>query len=110
MSIEVWPYFSVPADWSGDADKIAQLTFGACGYETRVWLNGRLLKPAMVVVASGAGAAAASAGFANWPAAVISSAMSARHQADSSWPLLAAMLNHLCASIRSMGAPAVPVE
>jgi beta-galactosidase/beta-glucuronidase len=32
--------FTVPADWSGDTDKIAQLTFGACGYETRVWLNG----------------------------------------------------------------------
>jgi hypothetical protein len=36
--------FTVPADWSGDADKIAQLTFGACGYETRVWLNGVQLK------------------------------------------------------------------
>lgn len=32
--------FIVPADWSKDADKITQLTFGACGYETRVWLNG----------------------------------------------------------------------
>ena len=36
--------FSVPADWSNEADKITQLTFGACGYETRVWLNGILLK------------------------------------------------------------------
>ena len=32
--------FTVPAGWDG---KIAQLTFGACGYETRVWLNGRPL-------------------------------------------------------------------
>ena len=32
--------FSVPADWKSDPDKITQLTFGACGYETRVWLNG----------------------------------------------------------------------
>jgi beta-galactosidase/beta-glucuronidase len=36
--------FTVPADWSSEADKITQLTFGACGYETRVWLNGVLLK------------------------------------------------------------------
>lgn len=36
--------FVVPADWSKDADKITQLTFGACGYETRVWLNGVPLK------------------------------------------------------------------
>ncbi|MCE7070049.1 glycoside hydrolase family 2 [Dyadobacter sp. CY327] len=26
-----------------DTDSILQLTFGACGYETRVWLNGHLL-------------------------------------------------------------------
>ncbi|HEY8558884.1 MAG TPA: sugar-binding domain-containing protein [Pyrinomonadaceae bacterium] len=32
--------FTVPAEWKSDPDKIAQLTFGACGYETRVWLNG----------------------------------------------------------------------
>jgi beta-galactosidase/beta-glucuronidase len=36
--------FSVPADWRSDSDKITQLTFGACGYETRVWLNGVQLK------------------------------------------------------------------
>ena len=36
--------FAVPADWSNDTDKITQLTFGACGYETRVWLNGVPLK------------------------------------------------------------------
>src|SRR5215204_2864089 len=36
--------FTVPADWSVEADKITQLTFGACGYETRVWLNGIQLK------------------------------------------------------------------
>jgi beta-galactosidase/beta-glucuronidase len=32
--------FSVPEEWSKDSDKITQLTFGACGYITRVWLNG----------------------------------------------------------------------
>jgi beta-galactosidase/beta-glucuronidase len=36
--------FSVPADWKSDSDKVTQLTFGACGYETRVWLNGVQLK------------------------------------------------------------------
>ena len=28
----------------GEGRTLYQLTFGACGYETRVWLNGRLLK------------------------------------------------------------------
>jgi hypothetical protein len=32
--------FTVPDGWDG---KIVQLTFGACGYETRVWLNGHPL-------------------------------------------------------------------
>ncbi|MDQ6788001.1 MAG: glycoside hydrolase family 2 [Acidobacteriota bacterium] len=36
--------FTVPKEWSNESDKITQLTFGACGYETRVWLNGILLK------------------------------------------------------------------
>jgi beta-galactosidase/beta-glucuronidase len=36
--------FSVPEDWQNAADKLTQLTFGACGYETRVWLNGIALK------------------------------------------------------------------
>ncbi len=35
--------FSVPAEWTA-ANKLTQLTFGACGYETRVWVNGTLLK------------------------------------------------------------------
>lgn len=35
--------FSVPEEWN-KTDKITQLTFGACGYETRVWLNGIALK------------------------------------------------------------------
>lgn len=38
--------FPLPA-LSGDIDQCCtalQLTFGACGYETRVWLNGHLLK------------------------------------------------------------------
>jgi hypothetical protein len=35
--------FSVPEQWSAQG-KLTQLTFGACGYETRVWLNGKLLK------------------------------------------------------------------
>jgi beta-galactosidase/beta-glucuronidase len=36
--------FSIPADWCVWSDCATQLTFGACGYETRVWLNGVLLK------------------------------------------------------------------
>lgn len=32
--------FTVPPQWLGDPERIVQLTFGACGYETRVWLNG----------------------------------------------------------------------
>ncbi|MBA2493754.1 MAG: glycoside hydrolase family 2 [Acidobacteria bacterium] len=35
--------FSVPEEWNR-SNKITQLTFGACGYETHVWLNGVLLK------------------------------------------------------------------
>ena len=35
--------FAVPAEWNTPS-KITQLTFGACGYETRVWLNGIALK------------------------------------------------------------------
>jgi beta-galactosidase/beta-glucuronidase len=35
--------FSIPEEWN-KANKLTQLTFGACGYETRVWLNGVLLK------------------------------------------------------------------
>ena len=35
--------FSVPEEWNSPG-RIAQLTFGACGYETRVWLNGIPLK------------------------------------------------------------------
>lgn len=37
--------FTVPALLEGVAEHtLFQLTFGACGYETRVWLNGLLLK------------------------------------------------------------------
>ncbi|HXG83733.1 MAG TPA: hypothetical protein VNI84_06865 [Pyrinomonadaceae bacterium] len=36
--------FSVPEEWKSASDKLTQLTFGACGYETRVWLNGVPLK------------------------------------------------------------------
>lgn len=35
--------FTVPEEWN-KSNKITQLTFGACGYETRVWLNGRPLE------------------------------------------------------------------
>jgi beta-galactosidase/beta-glucuronidase len=31
--------FEIPAEWQGSPQPV-QLTFGACGYETRVWLNG----------------------------------------------------------------------
>jgi beta-galactosidase/beta-glucuronidase len=36
--------FSVPENWFHDAVGLLQITFGACGYETRVWLNGHPLK------------------------------------------------------------------
>jgi hypothetical protein len=36
--------FSLPDEWRYPGDQIVQLTFGACGYETRVWLNGQLLR------------------------------------------------------------------
>jgi hypothetical protein len=32
--------FAVPADWLAAPESVVQVTFGACGYETRVWLNG----------------------------------------------------------------------
>ena len=35
--------FEVPDDWR-DTGRVVQLTFGACGYETRVWLNGAPLR------------------------------------------------------------------
>jgi hypothetical protein len=35
--------FTLPAGWTELQDRLVQLTFGACGYETRVWLNGHLL-------------------------------------------------------------------
>jgi beta-galactosidase/beta-glucuronidase len=36
--------FEVPAAWIKDPSTEVQLVFGACGYETRVWLNGEPLK------------------------------------------------------------------
>jgi len=36
--------FPLPQISPADREGIIQLTFGACGYETRVWLNGILLK------------------------------------------------------------------
>jgi hypothetical protein len=35
--------FTIPEEWR-KPNKLVQLTFGACGYETRVWLNGTPLK------------------------------------------------------------------
>jgi beta-galactosidase/beta-glucuronidase len=35
--------FEIPEEWR-KYNRLVQLTFGACGYETRVWLNGVLLK------------------------------------------------------------------
>ena len=32
--------FEVPPEWIASPDAVVQVTFGACGYETRVWLNG----------------------------------------------------------------------
>lgn len=36
--------FTISDHWCKEPGCLAQLTFGACGYETRVWLNGHLLK------------------------------------------------------------------
>ncbi len=36
--------FEVPSRWIEAPDRLAQVTFGACGYETRVWLNGQSLR------------------------------------------------------------------
>lgn len=36
--------FTLPEPDPAARDTLFQLTFGACGYETRVWLNGRLLR------------------------------------------------------------------
>ena len=36
--------FAVPDTWARERDRLIQVTFGACGYETRVWLNGHLLR------------------------------------------------------------------
>lgn len=36
--------FAVPPAWAADTQHELLLTFGACGYETRVWLNGQPLR------------------------------------------------------------------
>jgi beta-galactosidase/beta-glucuronidase len=36
--------FTLPEAWSSQKNYLTQLTFGACGYETRAWLNGQPLK------------------------------------------------------------------
>ena len=36
--------FIVPDHWCGTSDCLMQITFGACGYETRIWLNGHPLQ------------------------------------------------------------------
>ncbi|MFP5263051.1 MAG: glycoside hydrolase family 2 protein [Blastocatellia bacterium] len=36
--------FTVPPAWCNTSECQTQVTFGACGYETRAWLNGHLLK------------------------------------------------------------------
>ncbi len=36
--------FTIPDAWRAAPDAVVQLTFGACGYETRVWLNGHPLR------------------------------------------------------------------
>jgi hypothetical protein len=35
--------FEAPSGWTEASGSVLQVTFGACGYETRVWLNGRPL-------------------------------------------------------------------
>jgi beta-galactosidase/beta-glucuronidase len=36
--------FEVPPEWLAAPEGVVQITFGACGYETRAWLNGRPLR------------------------------------------------------------------
>lgn len=36
--------FTIPHAWLAASDSVVHLTFGACGYETRVWLNGHELR------------------------------------------------------------------
>jgi len=36
--------FDVPENWCNEPNCLVQITFGACGYETRVWLNGHQLQ------------------------------------------------------------------
>lgn len=36
--------FTIPEEWLSNPNSLVQVTFGACGYETRVWLNGYPLK------------------------------------------------------------------
>ena len=36
--------FEVPPQWLEAPDSVVQVTFGACGYETRAWLNGTMLR------------------------------------------------------------------
>lgn len=36
--------FSIPEHWELPPGSLLQVTFGACGYETRVWLNGHPLR------------------------------------------------------------------
>ncbi|MDQ3854970.1 MAG: glycoside hydrolase family 2 [Chloroflexota bacterium] len=45
-SVVVWYErdFVLPEECCESADRLPLLTFGACGYETRVWLNGHLLR------------------------------------------------------------------
>src|ERR1044071_2388843 len=37
--------FTIPERWFKSPTALVQVSFGACGYETRVWLNGVLLCP-----------------------------------------------------------------
>jgi beta-galactosidase/beta-glucuronidase len=36
--------FTIPDKWCREPECLQQVTFGACGYETRVWLNGHALR------------------------------------------------------------------
>ncbi len=36
--------FEIPQLWLADPCRLVQVTFGGCGYETQVWLNGHLLQ------------------------------------------------------------------
>ena len=88
--IEAHKWFNIAAmRGHADAARIAGTCVGACGWLLSQSRAARWARPIS--------------------ASAICSAISRRSRAASACPRMAAMLNHLCASIRSTGSPA-PIE